>query len=175
MNIYKITNIVNNKIYIGQTVQKNPKMRWYDHCARTRNGQINHLYNSMRLYGIDKFVWEVIDSADSIEELNLKEQLWLEEYKKTAEVYNIREAGGNKLHNTNSIEKMRESQRRAHARRRAEGRDGGWKRIDGGPMKGKSHPKKGKECKKWTAEMKAAHSIRCTEREAKKRMLLKGE
>ena len=174
MYIYRIINTVNNKIYVGQTVQKNPKMRWYQHCSDARGGKDSHLCNSMRKYGIDTFAWEVIDNAVSLDELNAKEQQWLDHYRQTTECYNIREAGGNKLHSLESIEKMQESQRRAHARRRAQGRDT-WTRRDGGPMLGKSHPKKGKECKKWTEEMKAAHSIRCKEREAKKRELLKGE
>ena len=142
MHIYRITNTINNKMYIGQTIQKNPKMRWYDHCARTRNGQNNHLYNSMRLYGVENFVWEVIDSANNLNELNLKEQHWLDEYRKITEVYNIREAGNNKTHSEKSKEKMKESQRQAHARRRSEGTDT-WTRRDGGAMKGKAHPRKG--------------------------------
>lgn len=174
MYIYRIINTVNNKVYVGQTIQKNPKMRWYQHCADVRNNKDSHLCNSMRKYGINTFEWEVIDIANSLEELNSKEESWLEHYRQITECYNIREAGGNKLHNVKSIEKMQDSQRRAHARRRAEGRDT-WKRRDGGAMLGKSHPKKGKPCKKWTDEMRAAHSIRCTEREAKKKQLLKGE
>jgi group I intron endonuclease len=162
-------------MYIGQTIQKNPKMRWYDHCARTRNGQNNHLYNSMRLYGVDNFVWEVIDSADTLDELNLKEQHWLDEYRKITEVYNIREAGNNKTHSEKSKEKMKESQTQAHARRQAKGTDT-WTRRDGGPMLGKSHPGKGKpHTKRWTDEMKAAHSIRCKKREEQKRLVGQGE
>ena len=171
MNIYKITNTVNNKMYIGQTIQKNPKMRWYDHCSRARNGYQSHLYNSMRFYGIDNFTWEVIDSAGTVDELNIKEQHWLTEYRKTTEVYNVREAGNNKIHNPESIERMRIAQKLRHATTDV----GGWKRRDGGAMKGKTHPKKGKVSKKWTEEMKAAHSIRCKQREAKKRQLLQGE
>ena len=162
-------------MYIGQTIQKNPKMRWYDHCARTRNGQNNHLYNSMRLYGVENFVWEVIDSASTLEELNLKEQHWLDEYRKITEVYNLREAGNNKTHSEQSKERMKESQKRAHARRRSNGTDT-WTRRDGGPMLGKSHPGKGKRhTKRWTDEMKAAHSIRCKKREEQKRLLGQGE
>lgn len=129
-------------MYIGQTVQKNPKMRWYDHCSRSRNGYQSHLYNSMRLYGIDNFTWEVIDSAGTLDELNTKEQRWLTEHRKTTEVYNVREAGNNKVHSKESKEKMQESQRQAHSRRQAEGRDT-WTRRDGGAMKGKTHPRKG--------------------------------
>ena len=170
MHIYRITNIINDKMYIGQTIQKNPKMRWYDHCSRARNGQTNHLYNSMRLYGAENFVWEIIDSANTLDDLNQKEQYWLSEYRKITEVYNLREAGNNKTHSAQSKEKMKESQKRAHARRRANGTDT-WVRQDGGPMKGKSHPGKGKKhTKRWTDEMKLAHSIRCKKREEQKRL-----
>jgi group I intron endonuclease len=143
MHIYKITNLVNGKIYIGQTVQKNPKMRWYSHCDYVRKGRKSHLYDSMRKHGIDQFLWEVIDQAANIDDLNLKEQQWLNHYKSVSIVYNNREAGGNKFHSTESKLRMQEAQKQAHARRRAEGREGGWKRKDGGPMKGKAHPRKG--------------------------------
>jgi hypothetical protein len=123
----------------------------------------------MRLYGVDKFVWEVIDSAASLDELNIKEQYWLDEYRKTTEVYNLREAGNNKTHSEQSKEKMKESQRRAHARRRAKGTDT-WVRRDGGAMKGKSHPKKGKPSKKWSDEAKARLSLIAKEREARKKL-----
>ena len=161
MYIYRIINTVNNKVYVGQTIQKNPKMRWYQHCADVKNNKDSHLCNSMRKYGINTFEWEVIDIANSLEELNSKEESWLDHYRKITECYNIREAGGNKLHNVKSIEKMQDSQRRAHARRRAEGRDGGWKRRDGGAMLGKSHPKKGtKGLWHYSEEQKKAQSDR---------------
>jgi len=35
------------------------------------------------------------------------------------------------------------SQKEAHAKRRANGTEGGWKRKDGGAMRGKTHPNKG--------------------------------
>jgi group I intron endonuclease len=166
MHIYKITNLVTNKIYIGQTIQKNPKMRWYSHQADARGGKNTHLYNSMRKYGVDQFLWEVIDSATCLDKLNDKEQYWLDEYRKTNEVYNLREAGGNKMHSPESIEKMRQSQKLRHATTNV----GGWKRRDGGPMRGKAHPKKGKPSKKWSPEAKARLSLIAKEREARKKL-----
>lgn len=142
MYIYKITNTVDNKIYVGQTIQTNPKMRWYGHLAEARGGTKHHLYNSIRKYSEECFVWEVIDTAKDLDELNTKEKYWLDTYKKTHTVYNVREAGGNKIHSDESKLKMKESQKIAHARRRAEGRDT-WTRRDGGAMLGKSHPRKG--------------------------------
>jgi group I intron endonuclease len=170
MFIYKIVNTVNDKIYIGQTVQKNPKARWYDHTACVRKGKNSHLYNSMRKYGVENFVWQVIDQAESLDDLNAKEKYWLDFFRAESDVYNKREAGNNKIHAPESIEKMRESQRQAHARRRALGTDT-WTRIDGGGMKGKVSPKKGKPSTKWSEEAKARHSVRCIEREQRKKLL----
>lgn len=172
MHIYKITNNANGKLYIGQTIQQNPKMRWYSHLADARRGKKSYLLDSIRKYGKEQFEWTVIDCAVSIDDLNSKEEYWLEHYRQQGiTVYNNREAGGNKLHSLESIERMRESQRQAHARRRAAGKDGGWKRIDGGPMKGKVSPKKGKPSTKWSEEAKARHSVRCLAREQRKKLL----
>ena len=166
MYIYKITNNVNNKVYIGQTVQSNVKMRWYSHCDYARKGKKSYLYDSMRKHGIDQFRWEIIDQATSLEQLNSKEQQWLEHYKSVGIVYNNREAGGNKLHSVESIERMRVAQKLRHTTTNV----GGWKRRDGGPMKGKSHPKKGKPGKKWSDEAREKFKIVAQEREAKKRL-----
>lgn len=168
MFIYKITNLINNNIYIGQTIQSNPKMRWYSHLADARSmKRKGYLQNSINKHGPENFHWEIIDQAISLEELNQKEAEWLAHYKKTNKVYNLREAGGNKRHSPESIEKMRQ----VHKLRHATTEVGGWKRRDGGPMKGKAHPKKGKSAKKWSEEAKSRLSIIAKEREARKKIL----
>lgn len=175
MKIYKITNLTNNKVYIGQTLQENPKMRWYAHLSDAKRGRKSHLYDSIRKYGPESFVWEIIEHCSSLEELNVREQYWLDYYRGLTEVYNCREAGGNKTHRAESIEKMRAAQVAAHARRKANGTDGGWKRIDGGPMKGKSHPGKGKKhTKRWSDEAKEKYKLVAKAREEKKRLLKEG-
>ena len=105
-------------MYVGQTVQSNPKMRWYSHQADARAGKKSHLYDSMRKHGVENFLWEVVDQGTSVEHLNELEAKWLAHYRAIGEVYNNREAGGNKLHSPESIEKMRIAQIEAHARRR---------------------------------------------------------
>lgn len=169
MVIYKIINLINDNVYIGQTVQMNPKMRWYEHCADARSGKKSHLCNSIRKYGVENFSWTIIEEVDNINLLNEREKYWLDVHGGTENTYNIREAGNNKLHSKESKRKMSESQKLAHKRRRENGGDGGWTRIDGGAMKGKSHPKKGKPSKKWTSEAKARLSVIAKEREKKKR------
>ena len=169
MYIYTITNKINNKVYVGQTVQQNPRMRWYQHCADARRGKDTHLYNSMRKYGVDWFHWKIIDIAVDLQDLNNKEFQWLDFYRCQQETYNIREAGGNKTHSPESIEKMKVAQKLRHATTNV----GGWKRQDGGAMKGKAHPKKGKPSKKWSEEAKAKLSLIAKEREARKKLAAK--
>lgn len=119
MHIYKITNKINHKVYIGQTIQNNPKMRWYAHLDYVRKGRKSHLYDSIRKHGVENFEWQIIDQCETVEELNELETKWLAHYRALGEVYNNREAGGNKKHSAESIERMRLAQKQAHARRRA--------------------------------------------------------
>ena len=134
MHIYTIKNLVNGKIYVGQTIQANAKMRWYSHCDMVRKGKKSHLYDSMRKHGIENFLWEVVDRANNINELNDLETVWANKLRDQGiTLYNNRETGGNKKHSAESIEKMRQ----VHKLRHATNIIGGWKRRDGGAMKGK--------------------------------------
>lgn len=168
MFIYKITNLVNQKVYIGQTIQINPRMRWYSHQADARKGKKSYLYDSMRKHGINNFTWEVIDQCSNIDELNLLEKKWLSHYRSIVEVYNNREAGNNKIHSATSIEKMKESQKQAHTRRRIEGRN--THKEHKKHIWTVEHPKKGKSSTKWSAEARERYKIIAKEREAKKRL-----
>ena len=70
--IYRITNSVNNKVYIGQTIN-DPEKRWKDHKKNVKELSINRpLVDAMRVLGIDKFRMDIIiicfdDSMDDIE------------------------------------------------------------------------------------------------------------
>lgn len=136
MYIYTIKNLVNGKMYVGQTVQSNAKMRWYSHCDMMRKGKKSYLYDSMRKHGIENFLWEVVDQADTVTELNELETTWANKLRAQGIVlYNNRQTGNNKKHSAESIEKMRQ----VHKLRHATNKIGGWKRRDGGGMKGKHH------------------------------------
>jgi group I intron endonuclease len=95
MIIYRITNLVNNKLYIGKT-ERFLKERWKEHLISSQNpNNINHLYLSMRLYGVDKFIIEIIDTANDKNELNVKEKYWIKFYDSQNEKkgYNVLEGG----------------------------------------------------------------------------------
>ena len=99
MWIYKITNIQNNKIYIGQTIRP-----IQDRFNRHINDAINnildtHFARAIRKYGKDNFIIEEIDIAKNQDELNLKEQYWIQYYQAIEKGYNetdaISKCGGN--------------------------------------------------------------------------------
>ena len=84
--IYKITNLINNKIYIGQSIDC--QRRWTEH---KRSGHINPTFSksirdynvpihcAMRKYGIENFQFEIIEECAS-SQLNDKEQYWIKYY-----------------------------------------------------------------------------------------------
>lgn len=76
--IYCITNLINNKMYIGQTARLLSE-RWKDHLESSKdlNNQ-RPLYLAMRKYGIENFSCSIIEQCpDSI--LNEREQYWIKE------------------------------------------------------------------------------------------------
>ena len=83
MIIYKITNKINGKIYLGQTIQS-IKDRISNHLAdskRDRKSRIkSKIHRAISKYGIVNFIFEVIDTATSQEELNQKEQSYINLY-----------------------------------------------------------------------------------------------
>ena len=85
--IYKITNILNQKIYIGKTEQLNPQKRWNEHQADAKNPNRNHraLYKAINKYGVENFNFEVIEETDSPEE---KEIYYIQYYNTYHNGYN---------------------------------------------------------------------------------------
>jgi len=64
LHIYKITNLINKKIYIGRTIAKNPIRRWYEHKRNFLKYKNVILYKSMSKYGINNFKFEVIKTIN---------------------------------------------------------------------------------------------------------------
>lgn len=78
-HIYKITNIINGKIYVGKSKIEYIISRW--------NGTLKgtNVYNvgfsgDVRKYGVDNFKEEIIEDNIPLEELNKKERYWINFY-----------------------------------------------------------------------------------------------
>ena len=109
MFIYKITCLKNNKIYIGQTT-KTIEERFAQHKnAAIKNLLNTHLCNAMKKYGVDNFIIEQIDTANTQEELTEKEYYWINYYETTNpkigynETNDKNKCGGNTYGNPTTI------------------------------------------------------------------------
>lgn len=77
--IYKITNIVNNKVYIGQT--NNHLNRWYRHKrSAILKDKTLLITKAMAKYGIDNFTYTVIAAAETRELINAAEIFYIKYY-----------------------------------------------------------------------------------------------
>jgi group I intron endonuclease len=95
MIIYKITNLINTKVYIGQTI-RTLSSRWWDHCKPSSRSVIS---KAIRKYGKENFTYEVIDCANCLDELNDKEIHWISVYdsRNAEKGYNIAFGGENRI------------------------------------------------------------------------------
>ena len=91
--IYKITNKVNGKSYIGQTIQS-VKERFYQHCATKCSQAILNMviHKAITKYGKSNFTIEVIEEVESAN-LNDRERYWIRYYDSYNNGYNSTEGG----------------------------------------------------------------------------------
>ena len=83
--IYKITNLKNNRVYIGQS--GNIQFRWICHIVSSINNNTNELHKEMHDYGIENFKLEIIEQC-SLEELNDREEYYIKKLPKNPKPYN---------------------------------------------------------------------------------------
>lgn len=87
--IYKVTNKINGKVYIGQTIQS-VKDRWYRHCGKRgiSKAEMNtHFKRAILKYGKDNFTIEVLETCDSTL-LNDREKYYIKLYDSFNKGYN---------------------------------------------------------------------------------------
>ena len=99
MYIYKITNLINGKVYIGQTV-KSLQRRFNRHINDALHGLDTHFAKAIRKYGKDNFEIKLLDdSAQTQEELNQLENYYIHKYNTLENGYNetdsLARSGGN--------------------------------------------------------------------------------
>lgn len=76
--IYKFLNKSNGKVYIGQS--KDIYKRLASHIYRINYKKLFYLHNSIKKYGIENFVINIIELI-SLEKLDEREQYWIDYYK----------------------------------------------------------------------------------------------
>lgn len=93
--IYKLTNLKNQKAYIGQAVDLST--RWKDHIKAGLgiDTPSNILYKAMAADGVENFSFEVLEECDR-SELNNRETYWIDFYNTTIFGYNMTKGGAKK-------------------------------------------------------------------------------
>ena len=87
--IYKITNLLTEQAYIGQSV--NVADRWKQHCKCGLGidaSTTNKLYNAMQKYGVWNFSFELLEQVHQRNLLNEKEKFWIDMYQSNKFGYN---------------------------------------------------------------------------------------
>ncbi len=75
-DIYIIKNNINDKVYIGQSVNAND--RWKRHISDAKNRQPQRIHKAMQKYGIENFHYEILESQ--IENYDEREKYWIKYY-----------------------------------------------------------------------------------------------
>jgi group I intron endonuclease len=101
MYIYKITNLINNKIYIGQTIHDNPKY--------LGGGRLIKM--AIKKYGRKNFLKEILEICSKKEDLSKKEIYWIKKFNSRDPKigYNMAEGGASFYINEESRKKISES------------------------------------------------------------------
>lgn len=97
--IYKYTNLINGKVYVGQTKRtlsrrsSGKSLMGYSRCT--------YFWNAIQKYGVENFKSEIlVDKINSQEEANRLEQFYIKQYKSNNEKYgyNISSGGNSRDH-----------------------------------------------------------------------------
>ena len=87
--VYKITNCINQKIYIGQTSFSIEK-RWKEHIQDIYKHLDRPLYRALAKYGVENFIIELIEETDFPNE---REEYWIQYYQSFHNGYNVTTGG----------------------------------------------------------------------------------
>lgn len=107
--IYMISNSKNRKVYVGQTI-RGLERRFNDHLKPSSGSIIS---NAIRKYGKYNFTISEIDRAYSLEELNAKEEYWVDYYDSMSpNGYNLRSGGMQPGMSDETRQKLRDARKR---------------------------------------------------------------
>ena len=108
--IYKATNKIDGKVYIGQTIQS---------LSSRRNRHIadilrldTYFSRALKKYGKENFIWEVLTECNSLKELNKTEIEMIEKYNTFESGYNLTKGGEGQIgfkHSEGAKKKMSKS------------------------------------------------------------------
>lgn len=108
MIIYKVTNLKNNKVYIGQSTRSLKERRRYHYLEARRINDNTYFHNALNKYNPDDFKWEILeDNVIDQEELNKLEIQYIQQYQSfdKSKGYNLKLGGNGGGMNTDATKK----------------------------------------------------------------------
>lgn len=102
-HLYKITNKINNKKYIGVSV--NPDRRFKQHIIDAKNSKYDtYFYNAIRKYGAESFILEILETRELQNDIFLLERLYISKLNTICpNGYNSHLGGKGGLYNPSSL------------------------------------------------------------------------
>ena len=93
--IYRLTNMINQKSYIGQAVDIAERFKQHIKCGLGIDTPNNMLYKAMLKDGVENFIFEVIEECDRCQ-LNDRETYYIDFYRSQEHGYNMSKGGARK-------------------------------------------------------------------------------
>ncbi len=87
-DIYLIKNNINNKLYVGQTRQ-GYITRFRQHIKLLKSNESQAIHKAIKKYGKSNFFVELIETCNSLDELNEREEFWIKHYDSYHYGYNL--------------------------------------------------------------------------------------
>jgi group I intron endonuclease len=112
MLIYIVTNRVNGKVYIGQTV-RSVEERWYLHCKAAKGASRLPIHCAIRKYGEHNFFVVKVSDATSLEEMDSMEAYFISKYNSMVP-YGYNRTEGGKGFNGRHTQRTRERMSKSH-------------------------------------------------------------
>lgn len=108
MVVYKVTNKINEKVYIGQTT-KDLATRIKRHLQDGRKGDFTHFHQAIKKYGPDNFTFEILFEASNKTELNKMETYYINKFDSIRHGYNMVDGGKNNIMFNGKVKKKHDT------------------------------------------------------------------
>lgn len=114
MYIYKITCLINNKVYVGQTTETLER-RFKRHIGYNKNDNDTKFYRAIRKYGAENFKIELLEEANSRKHLDELEEYWIKKLDSINNGYNtaLGRIGGDTLSKNPNLKNIKDKIRAA--------------------------------------------------------------
>lgn len=92
VGIYKITNLINNDAYIGQSIEVEERLKDHKKLYNWQRETNKRLYQAFIEFGVENFNFEIIEECNE-DKLNEREQYWISYYNTYPNQYNMTPGG----------------------------------------------------------------------------------